>query len=273
MRLKIYFLLLLTIILSCQNPTSPPKPDYRKMNFTELFPYFISVTDSVEERGIAEMLKDSIVHYQDSLGDYPLEYSFTEKVDTVKQEIKPFFFFTIDEYTEYKLRNSCRIFIDEKNAFLLNENVVKSTYGLEEEYQNFILNPRDNAFLPQKKEKVLKDVGRVHVSRGFFGFQSSIIPDSLGNHTSLIILKVEINRTLRAIHSIRDSFAMRFYGRKYDALNFAQKRIISQIQPYHSILNFDNSFPPPLPSSIPPPPPLEFDELIEEFDDGELKDQ
>ena len=257
-------LLFSLLLFNCQTQKEE-EIDFRQMPFSELFPYFLEISDTIVEKQIAAMLEDSIAlfHPQRDEDKYFSEYEYhmynSEYVYENEQLFKVGYTLIRFEpnetecYGAPKERNVYEVEIRENKTIFIEDEQVKDEYLITSELSHFLLNPLNKDFLPQKKEIDVDSLGIQLQSKGCLKVYSQIIPDSHGNKVSLYDFKKGLKKILNAFESIRNSVSLKHWKIPYYDLSLAKQRIINDMVPVFMFIYFDEK---PLP--IPPPPPSPY---------------
>lgn len=266
---KQYLIILLFLLFSsCANDR---KAQIEKMNFEELFNYFLNTQDSLEEERLVGLLDDS-------LGIYPYRFFYPyEKLDSVNNQISFEFKLSEEDYDYYqdykiKLRNVFLIHIDRKNQIHAQKEKISSCDSVFEKMVKYIINENNEDWLPEKRMEIVELLDTIQVSKGSFIIISQSQQDSLMQRTDWLVIKKSIATVKKAYQQIRNNAAISYWNKNYSKLNLKQKSAISKLYPiyiwlYPNPTNLDWYA---LPKRIPrPPSPKVSEELLILIDDDE----
>ncbi len=103
-----------------------------------------------------------------------------------------------------------------------NEQIVVSQ--LKDKIKEFLTNPTDNPNLPEKEVKEIEGFGSYPVSKGVISLQN----DRGTSYHAYIAVQ---NELVKAINELRDDFAYRNYGKRYERLTEEQQDIVKKAIP------------------------------------------
>ena len=95
---------------------------------------------------------------------------------------------------------------------------------LKDKVKEFLTNPANLPDLPEKREKDIEGFGAVMVSRAVVSLQN----DRGTSYNAYIQVQ---NELVKAFNEVRDEFAMRHFGKKYNSLEEDQQRIVRDAVP------------------------------------------
>ncbi|HOO68711.1 MAG TPA: biopolymer transporter ExbD [Bacteroidales bacterium] len=95
---------------------------------------------------------------------------------------------------------------------------------LKDKVKEFITNPANLPDLPEKRENDIEGFGPVMVSRAVVSLQN----DRGTSYNAYIQVQ---NELVKAFNELRDEFSMQHFGKKYDAVDEDQQRIVREAIP------------------------------------------
>ena len=95
---------------------------------------------------------------------------------------------------------------------------------LKDKVKEFITNPANLPDLPEKRENDIEGFGPVMVSRAVVSLQN----DRGTSYDAYIHVQ---NELVKAFNELRDEFSMQHFGKKYDAVDEDQQRIVREAIP------------------------------------------
>lgn len=261
MKKELLFLILFSfLIVSCKKTE---KVDYKTLNYSELFSYFIFCQDTIESEIIAQRLYDSVLIYQDR------RLCLSETIDSNQKELKIHFEVLGTDYFDasIKERNVLVFAFDRYDSLKVEGQAVDSNYSIEKELKEFMTNPQNKENLPQKAYRVIELLDTVLVNKGFFMINALTVPDTVGNKSSWFEIRNLVNKILETTYSLRNEASLTQWNKKYNKLKLNQKIALSKYIPVMIWIypNRQEELPPP-------PPPLEYFESNNQSDklSGEL---
>ncbi len=96
--------------------------------------------------------------------------------------------------------------------------------GLKDKAKEFLNNPSNNENLSSRKNKEIEGFGTFAVSEGVISLQNA-------RGTSYNAYIAVQNELVKAVNEIRDEFAMKYYGKKYLALDEDRQKIVRDAVP------------------------------------------
>lgn len=122
-----------------------------------------------------------------------------------------------------KERNVFVVLINKDDRLLVEGNVMDITQ-LKEKAKEFIVNPKDDPTLPEKKTIDVPFFGSYQVSKGVISLQN----DRSTSYGAYISVQ---NELIAAYNELRDELAQRKFGKKYDDLDEEKQSAIRDIYP------------------------------------------
>lgn len=243
------------------------------MSFEELFNYFLTTQDRLEEESLIYLLDDS-------LRKYPYRFFYPiEKIDSINQDILFKFKLAEEDYDynedfKIKMRNLFLIHIDKKNVIHAKREKISSCDSIIDDMTFFIKNDNDDDNLPEKRMAIIALLDTVQISKAYFTVISQSQPDSLKQRTDWLIVKRSISSIFSAYKLVRNNAAVSYWNRNYNELNFKQKNSISLLYPiniwfYPNPTNLDWLALPEAPLPPLPPAPKLSTEVLEIIDEAE----
>lgn len=270
MRFKLVYLLILVFFLtsSCQEEKNGLF-NYRDLDFGELFTYYLTIPDSVDDKSIIKVLDDSILSHSNKF-----IFSF-EKTDKNREYLSLQFRFSGEDLLDdlsIKKRNQYKIQLDRDNNIIANRELVENLDSLTSDMKEFIMNPENKEYLPEKKFKVINLLDTVLVCNQGFHILASMVKDSMGQGTSWRQLKMVINKVTNTYYSLRSSSSIGIWNEKFDSLDLEKQIALSELIPIQIWLFPNRDY-----KSFPPPPEIKnlrvFEILLTEDEESEILDE
>lgn len=267
MRFKLVYLLILLFFLttSCQEEKNGSL-NYRNLDFGELFTYFLTMPDSLDDKSIIKVLDDSISSHSNMF-----IFSF-EQPDSNRLELSLRFRFSGEDLLDdlsIKKRNQYKIQLDRDNNIIANRELIENLDFLTSDMKEFIMNPENKEHLPEKKFKVINLLDTVLICNQGFHILASMVKDSIGHGTSWRRLKMVINKVTNTYYSLRNSSSMRIWNEKFDSLGLEKQIALSELIPIQIWLFPNRNYKP-----FPPPPEIKdlrvLEILLSEDEESEL---
>lgn len=207
---------------------------------------------------ISKMITDSIQKNENFV------LSTIEVIDSVNNQIRLAFYVDTLFWDGYdiKKRNVFTINIDNHDTLLVGSEQIYSKDSLFKQIINFISNPLNNPYLPEKRFKNINYFGDYPVSQQFFYLRAQMVPDSLGLSTTWIKLFNTLNLIIDSYEQLRNELSLSKFKQHFNELNLNKKISISDIYPIRIYLFLDSKY-----VVIPQPPPLDqVDYIMDEID-------
>lgn len=235
------------------------------LNFSTLFSYYQQTNDLEQKKLIEKLLDDSIPIYK----DYVLIGN--DKIDSTHKTIKLHFEFDKSFFeSDYsiKWRNVYLFELTKHDSIYVRGEKTEQIDTLNTSIREFITNPNNLPFLPEKRIKVINHFDTVWISRHGFFIHCVLVPDSFDIRTSWKTLAKTINIIVYNYYDLRNELAIKKWEMEYNKLDFDKKVSIALYYPIKIwiFLNRQRVKPPP-----PPPPKDENIRKILEDDEIELK--
>ncbi len=122
-----------------------------------------------------------------------------------------------------KERNILKVLINSKDMLLV-EGKPAAVTDLKEMTKAFFLNPTDNKDLSEKKVKNVPLLGDIPVSKGVISLKND-------RGTSYKMYVSVQNELAAAVHELRDDFAKKHFGKKFNELNEQQSKAVKKAVP------------------------------------------
>jgi len=238
--------------------------DYRKLDFEELFTHFLSVNDTDDIDRIRKILEDSV-------RKYPMHIlTAHERFDTSENRIKIQFklrklypnitfcfkysnvyLIQIDQHSNIEIRSDKGYTVD--SMIIINDIDTINNY-----LREFILNPDNLPYLPQKNYKAIDLLDTALVSKQRIHLFTKMFPDSSGKHSSWIKLRNIINDLVKVYGKIRNDKAQEIWEMDFNMLDIDKQIAISELIPIRIWIYLNRNVERmPVP---PPPPPKDIDD-------------
>jgi len=124
---------------------------------------------------------------------------------------------------EVRERNIFVVLVNRNNQLHVEGNLLKVEL-LKEKTREFILNPSNRADLPEKKLKVIPNIGEVEVSKGVISIKTD-------RGTSYETFVTVMNELMAALHEIKDEASRKYFGKRYLDLPKEKRDIIDDVIP------------------------------------------
>lgn len=131
-----------------------------------------------------------------------------------------------EQETEIKMkkRNILFVSINARDQILLNLSEPIDLFQLKERAKTFILNPTNDAEMPEIDIKEVEGIGNIRVSRATISLQNTTA-------TSYNMYVMVQNELTRAYNEIREQYSQRYFGIPYDRLDKDQLKAIREAVP------------------------------------------
>ena len=120
-------------------------------------------------------------------------------------------------------RNTFVVLINKNNDLAINGEFAQVS-DIKDRLKEFILNPKDNPILSEKKEEAIEGIGLFMRSQGIVSLQNDRGTD-YGAYMSVQ------NELVRGINELREDFAMQRFGMKMNKLSEAQQEAVKKAFP------------------------------------------
>jgi hypothetical protein len=216
-------------------------------NFEELFNHLFNLhLEKKQTDSLDKIFYDSIS---------PKSYFFLQlEENTKKDSIKTYFhfkklYFDLGNNENYGHGNSCSIFIDTRDSVFVRGEYYDNMEKFKQFIYNFLSNPCDDEYFPEKEPKNIEYFGEVMVPKSIVFLNVQMVSDSLNHRTSTKKLFNKIIQIITINQKLRNELAIVKWGLPYNELKFRKKLAINQAYPLRMrvILNYEIPLPPPPP--------------------------
>ncbi len=120
-------------------------------------------------------------------------------------------------------RNVLNVLVNFRDEISVNGDVIM-VGDLKAKAKEFFANPTNDPSLPEKVSKPIDGIGDFAVSKGVV----SLTNDQGTSYNMYVQVQNELQR---AVNELRDETALQYFGKKYDALDSAAQRAVTQAIP------------------------------------------
>jgi len=169
----------------------------------------------------------------------------------------------LSTHYDYWYRNVFPVLITHHDSVFIRGDSFTNFDSYKRELKEYLLNPLDKEYLPEKYVDSIPFFGEVLVTKQFIVFNTQMPFDSLGNRTSFEKLFEMVLPTIESINEIRNETSLNKWNKSYSELEIAKKSAVNELFPLRIRIILDYKVPPPPP---PPPAPYNFDKIENSFD-------
>ncbi len=128
-----------------------------------------------------------------------------------------------DKKVDINKRNVLNVLVNFRDEISVNGDVIMIG-ELKARAKEFFANPTNDPSLPEKQSKAIDGIGDFAVSKGVV----SLTNDQGTSYNMYVQVQNELQR---AVNELRDETALEYFGKKYDGLDSAAQRAITQAIP------------------------------------------
>ena len=130
---------------------------------------------------------------------------------------------TEDKKVDINKRNVLNVVVNFRDEILVNGDQILVN-ELKAKAKEFFANPTNDPSLPEKVSKPIDGIGDLPVSKGVV----SLTNDQGTSYNMYVQVQNELQR---AVNELRDETSLQYFGKKYDGLDSAAQRAVSQAIP------------------------------------------
>lgn len=130
---------------------------------------------------------------------------------------------TQDKKVDINKRNVLNVLVNFRDEISVNGEIMMVS-DLKDKAKEFFANPNNDPSLPEKQNKPIDGIGDFAVSKGVV----SLTNDQGTSYDMYVQVQNELQR---AVNELRDETALQYFGKKYNALDSAAQRAITQAIP------------------------------------------
>lgn len=130
---------------------------------------------------------------------------------------------TQDKKVDINKRNVLNVLVNFRDEISVNGEIMMVS-DLKDKAKEFFANPNNDPSLPEKQNKPIDGIGDFAVSKGVV----SLTNDQGTSYDMYVQVQNELQR---AVNELRDETALQYFGKKYNALDSAAQRAVTQAIP------------------------------------------
>jgi hypothetical protein len=230
-------LLILGVYLTLIGNTIAKTEEIRvKMRIDELFTEYVTSLNIKNRDSIEQKMNDSIHKYVNHI------LRSVEILDTIKQSIELKFEFDyslMESDFSILTRNVYHFELTRNDSIFAQKKFTEEIDTLDKSIKEFIINPENNIYLPQKNIVYIEYFDTVEITKHGFYIDCYVFPDSTGERTSWKTISNTVNLIVNNYLELRNEQALKTWNKKYESLEFKQKVSLTNYYPMNIIISLN----------------------------------